>query len=123
MHTPEGVVMVGDILREAIMFDCSMCDSRGYRPNGYVCDHVDHRPAYQRGMEMVAAALRASRKSSVRDTMRARRAAYGEWAAAESRRTEPSARPPQPVPCPDCGSEEPCEHDAQQVDQEPPDAR
>jgi len=39
---------------------CPLCNLHGYRPNGLVCDHVDHAPAYARGMAAVRAALQKS---------------------------------------------------------------
>jgi hypothetical protein len=35
---------------------CILCDDDGYR-GGTVCDHIDHRPAARRGMELVRQAL------------------------------------------------------------------
>ena len=36
---------------------CTLCDDEGYRPNGYICDHVDRSEIAKRGMEKVRAAL------------------------------------------------------------------
>lgn len=50
-------------LEPAAIEGCAMCNRRGYRPNGTVCDHVDHAPAAARGMEKVRAALSKLPKS------------------------------------------------------------
>jgi hypothetical protein len=36
--------------------NCSLCDTDGYR-GAIICDHIDRRPTYQRGMALVRAAL------------------------------------------------------------------
>ena len=58
------------------MNHCRLCNRDGYRPNGYICDHIDHRPAYERGMAAVRSELEASRRKSARPTFTARREAY-----------------------------------------------
>jgi hypothetical protein len=50
-------------LEPAAVTRCTLCDTDGYRPNGTVCDHVDHAPAAARGMEKVRAALSKLPKS------------------------------------------------------------
>lgn len=30
--------------------DCDLCDDDGYTPNLTICDHIDHKPAAERGM-------------------------------------------------------------------------
>lgn len=37
--------------------NCQLCDDDGYTPAGQVCDHIDHRPAAARGMQLVREAL------------------------------------------------------------------
>lgn len=37
--------------------NCQLCDDDGYTPGNVVCDHRDHRPAAQRGMAAVRAAM------------------------------------------------------------------
>lgn len=36
--------------------NCGLCNDDGYR-GATICDHIDHRPAYARGMAKVRAAL------------------------------------------------------------------
>jgi hypothetical protein len=55
---------------------CQLCDLQGYRPNGLLCDHVDHRPAYDRGMAAVREVLAKSKRESVRPTLLARQEAF-----------------------------------------------
>lgn len=33
--------------------NCDLCDDTGYNAARRVCDHIDHRPAYDRGMAAV----------------------------------------------------------------------
>ena len=40
----------------AAIANCGMCDDDGYR-GASVCDHQDHRPAYERGMALVREVL------------------------------------------------------------------
>ena len=42
--------------------DCPMCDEDGYKPSGYVCDHVDRTGVRERGMTKVHAALNNLKK-------------------------------------------------------------
>lgn len=37
--------------------NCKLCDDDGYTPGNVVCDHRDHRPAAQRGMAAIRAAM------------------------------------------------------------------
>lgn len=37
--------------------NCQLCDEDGYTPGHVVCDHRDHRPAAQRGMAAIRAAM------------------------------------------------------------------
>ena len=37
--------------------NCQLCDDDGYTPGHVICDHIDHRPAAQRGMAAVRAAM------------------------------------------------------------------
>ncbi|WP_458317133.1 hypothetical protein [Mycolicibacterium brisbanense] len=37
--------------------NCELCDDDGYTPRHVVCDHRDHRPAAQRGMAAIRAAM------------------------------------------------------------------
>ncbi|TPW93675.1 hypothetical protein [Mycolicibacterium fortuitum] len=37
--------------------NCQLCDEDGYAPRHVVCDHRDHRPAAQRGMAAIRAAM------------------------------------------------------------------
>ena len=37
--------------------NCRLCDADGYTPRHVVCDHRDHRPAAQRGMAAIRAAM------------------------------------------------------------------
>lgn len=37
--------------------NCDLCDDNGYNAARRVCDHVDHRPAYERGMAAVREAM------------------------------------------------------------------
>lgn len=37
--------------------NCKLCDADGYTPGHVVCDHRDHRPAAQRGMAAIRAAM------------------------------------------------------------------
>lgn len=37
--------------------NCQLCDDDGYTPGHVVCDHRDHRPAAQRGMAAIRAAM------------------------------------------------------------------
>lgn len=37
--------------------NCGLCDDDGYNAARVVCDHVDHRPAYERGMAAVREAM------------------------------------------------------------------
>jgi hypothetical protein len=41
----------------AAIVECELCDDDGYR-GSQVCDHIDHHPAYGRGMALVRAALK-----------------------------------------------------------------
>lgn len=43
---------------------CGMCDDDGYR-GATVCDHQDHRPAYERGMALVREVLAWSHPTPV----------------------------------------------------------
>ena len=36
--------------------NCALCDEQGYR-GATICDHIDHRPAYRRGMDLVREVL------------------------------------------------------------------
>jgi hypothetical protein len=49
--------------------NCTLCDLHGYRPSGILCDHVDHRPAYDRGMALCRQAL--SKQPQIIDQPRA----------------------------------------------------
>lgn len=40
--------------------NCALCNDDGYR-GATICDHIDHRPAYKRGMALVRAALTKGR--------------------------------------------------------------
>lgn len=42
---------------------CTLCDENGYRMGSTVCDHIDHRPIYARGMAAVNAVLEEARRS------------------------------------------------------------
>lgn len=64
---PDGTVALDDDpfddgprphLAPAAIAACALCDPDGYTPAGQVCDHIDHRPAAARGMQLVREALR-----------------------------------------------------------------
>lgn len=44
------------ILRAHAIAECQLCDDSGIR-NRFPCDHVDHRPAYRRGIAAVREAM------------------------------------------------------------------
>ncbi len=47
-----------DIQRNKLRIaNCKLCDADGYTPGHVVCDHRDHRPAAQRGMAAIRAAM------------------------------------------------------------------
>lgn len=47
-----------DAHRNALrIVNCELCDDDGYNAAGRICDHIDHRPAYARGMAKVRAVL------------------------------------------------------------------
>lgn len=52
----EDVPTDAEVKAEAIAA-CTLCDLDGYTPVGQVCDHIDHRPAAARGMDLVRQAL------------------------------------------------------------------
>jgi hypothetical protein len=41
--------------KQQARFDCPMCDNNGYRPNGYLCDHVDHEQEKRSRLSLVEA--------------------------------------------------------------------
>jgi hypothetical protein len=41
----------------AAVAGCALCDRLGYRPNGRICDHIDHAEAARRGMAMIREAM------------------------------------------------------------------
>lgn len=44
--------------------NCEFCDDDGYRiANSLICDHQNHRPAYEAGMAAVRAALTKTTES------------------------------------------------------------
>lgn len=42
--------------------ECDLCDLYGYTPTRLVCDHIDHRPAAERGRRLVTQALNQARQ-------------------------------------------------------------
>lgn len=42
-----------EVLREAVRSACILCDAKGYRPNGLVCDHIDRTETARRGSQQV----------------------------------------------------------------------
>lgn len=75
---------------------CSLCDLSGYRlGSAVVCDHIDHRPAYDRGMAAVRAVLDQHRKDSVRPTILARNEAFEQQRLVDRQR---QAAPPAKLP-------------------------
>lgn len=74
--------------RNQAIVNCNLCDLNGYRAgSSTICDHVDHRPAYDRGMAAVRAVLDKSRKESIRPTLMARQEAFNIQQLVERQRT------------------------------------
>ena len=56
---PDGTVRIPSSHHQnsAAIAACTLCDADGYLDGFRVCDHVDHRPAAERGRRLVAAEL------------------------------------------------------------------
>jgi len=60
--------------RAARIANCGLCDDEGYR-GATPCDHIDHRPAYERGMTAVREAMGWDTGGRTADALPSRRAA------------------------------------------------